>query len=89
MALTNGTTHASSDDHVASFWARYEHLKAQDVMKNVLMEVCFQRFESVALLSQRSRRSDSPARTCDSLLIIEVAHPLVSKRRAAVVRDTD
>lgn len=47
MALTNGTDHAitngataiASDDHVASFWTRYEHLKLQGVMNNLLIEV--------------------------------------------------
>lgn len=54
MAPSNGTpimspngsaTHSSTkvgaptEDHVASLWSRYEHLKYQDVMKNVLLEV--------------------------------------------------
>lgn len=44
MALTNGGTHATTngttgEDHVASFWSRYEQLKLQGVMQNVLLEV--------------------------------------------------
>lgn len=35
-ATTNGT---SDESHVQSFWARYEHLKLNDVLKNVLLEV--------------------------------------------------
>jgi len=40
---TNGYANGSSgsdDGHVDSFWTRYEHLKVQDVIKNVLLEVC-------------------------------------------------
>ena len=31
---TNG-----EEDHIASIWTRYEHLKYSDVMKNLLLEV--------------------------------------------------
>jgi len=26
-------------EHIAGFWQRYEHIKAQDIFKNVLFEV--------------------------------------------------
>lgn len=35
---TAGATKAS-DEQLQSFWSRYEHLKMNDVMKNVLVEV--------------------------------------------------
>ena len=34
---TNGI--ATDDSGATSYWARYEHLKFNDVMKNVLIEV--------------------------------------------------
>jgi len=37
-AITVSTTE-TDQSHVASFWARYEHLKMHDVLKNVLLEV--------------------------------------------------
>lgn len=42
MATMKGRAHVTSDtaEHVDSFWQRYEHTKAQDVLKNVLLEVC-------------------------------------------------
>ncbi|KAK4541043.1 hypothetical protein LTR36_008412 [Oleoguttula mirabilis] len=54
MAHTNGSAHAttngtSSKEHVASFWGRYEHLKSQDSMKNVLLEDVITRYENLVL----------------------------------------
>ncbi|KAI7017328.1 hypothetical protein KC355_g3723 [Hortaea werneckii] len=41
---TNG-----EEDHIASIWTRYEHLKYSDVMKNVLLEDVISRYENLHL----------------------------------------
>ncbi|KAK0264199.1 hypothetical protein LTR91_010182 [Friedmanniomyces endolithicus] len=47
-AITVSTTE-TDQSHVASFWARYEHLKMHDVLKNVLLEDVLTRYENLVL----------------------------------------
>ncbi|KAK1064030.1 hypothetical protein LTR33_012160 [Friedmanniomyces endolithicus] len=46
---TNVSTTETDHSHVASFWARYEHLKMHDVLKNVLLEDVLTRYENLVL----------------------------------------
>ncbi|KAI7626381.1 hypothetical protein KC319_g17542 [Hortaea werneckii] len=57
-ALTGALPNANGDhapttngeeDHIASIWTRYEHLKYSDVMKNLLLEDVISRYENLHL----------------------------------------
>ncbi|KAI6869113.1 hypothetical protein KC338_g3666 [Hortaea werneckii] len=45
----NAPTTNGEEDHIASIWTRYEHLKYSDVMKNLLLEDVISRYENLHL----------------------------------------
>ncbi|KAK5711479.1 hypothetical protein LTR17_018415 [Elasticomyces elasticus] len=55
----NGIATENDANHVASFWARYEHLKMHDVLKNCLLEDVLTRYETLVLKHSESTDHES------------------------------